>query len=69
MPQLKEFRVNLGLSINRLAELSGLPYTTVQRAEQGKPITAATAKTLADTLSREMGREIRASDIEGLNIR
>lgn len=66
---LKELRINVGLSMNGLAELAGLPYNSVKRAESGLPISAPTAKAIADALSKAMQREIKPSDIEGLIIK
>ena len=65
---LREYRIELGWSINRLAQEAGLSRPTVADAEAGKPIKAETAKALADTLSRAYGRQIMVRDIQGLNI-
>ncbi len=65
---LRELRVNLGWSQNELAKQAGISPSIVKRAEGGAPVQARTAKALADALSRAYGREIRASDIAGLQI-
>jgi DNA-binding XRE family transcriptional regulator len=66
---LKEYRVNLGWSHNQLAKAAGIARQTVVSAEEGELITAATAKAIADALSKAYGRTINVTDIEGLNIR
>jgi transcriptional regulator with XRE-family HTH domain len=66
---LKEYRVNLGWSTNKLAKEAGLAHGTVVSAEAGEIITAATAKAIADALSKAYGYTINVTDIKGLNIR
>lgn len=68
MTTLREYRVNLGWSQNELAKEAGIPQQTVKRAEDGDPIQARTAKAIADALSKAYGREIKPTEIEGLNI-
>jgi transcriptional regulator with XRE-family HTH domain len=65
---LRNYRIDLGWSINKLAQEAGLPHQNVKRAEDGEPIQASTAKAIADTLSRALGYEVKPSEIEGLNI-
>ena len=65
---LKELRINTGWSITRLAQEAGLARQAVKNAEDGSPIRAETAKTIADTLSKALGREILVSEIQGLNV-
>ena len=65
---LREYRIELGWSINRLAQEAGLSRPTVADAEAGKSIKAETAKALADALRRAYGRQIMVRDIQGLNI-
>ena len=65
---LREYRIELGWSINRLAQEAGLSRPTVADAEAGHTIKAETAKALADALSRAYGRQIMVRDIQGLNI-
>ncbi len=65
---LREYRIQLGWSINRLAQEAGIARQTAADAEAGQPIKAETAKALADTLSKAYGQEIKVLDIQGLNI-
>ena len=65
---LREYRIELGWSINKLAQEAGLSRPTVADAEAGQPIKAETAKALADALSRGYGRQIMVREIQGLNI-
>ena len=68
MSTLRELRINLGWTIQRLAEEAGITRQAVSGAEKGDPIRADTAKALADALGRGYGREIKPLDIEGLDI-
>jgi transcriptional regulator with XRE-family HTH domain len=65
---LREYRIELGWSINKLAQEAGLSRPTAADAEAGQPIKAETAKALADALSRGYQRQIMVRDIQGLNI-
>ncbi len=65
---LRQYRIELGWTINRLAQEAGINRLTVASAEDGKPIQAPTAKALAEALSKGYGREIKVFEIEGLNI-
>jgi transcriptional regulator with XRE-family HTH domain len=65
---LKQYRSDLGWSIERLAQEAKLTYYAVANAEKGKAVRAATAKTIADTLGKGLGEVVRVSDIDGLNI-
>ena len=65
---LREYRIELGWSINKLAEEAKITRQSAANAENGQPIKAETAKAIADTLSKAYGREIRVMDIHGLNI-
>ena len=65
---LREYRIELGWSINRLAEEAKITRQSAANAENGQPIKAETAKAIADTLSKAYGREIRVMDIQGLNV-
>jgi transcriptional regulator with XRE-family HTH domain len=68
MATLKKYRIDLGWSNTRLAREAGITRPAVRQAEEGKPIQAETAKSIADALSRGTGKEIKPSEIEGLNI-
>jgi DNA-binding XRE family transcriptional regulator len=65
---LREYRIELGWSINKLAQEAGITRQSAANAEDGNPIKAETAKAIADTLSRAYGRDIMVRDIKGLNI-
>ena len=68
MPTLREYRIELGWNINKLAEEAGISRQAVANAEKGGQIQAETAKALAVALSRGYGRDIKVLEIEGLNI-
>jgi transcriptional regulator with XRE-family HTH domain len=68
METLRDLRVNLGWTINKLAEEAGVSRQAASRAEQGIPVYADTAKALTDALSRAYGRDIRPTDVKNLNI-
>ena len=65
---LRELRIELGWSINKLAQEAGITRQSAANAEDGNPIKAETAKAIADTLSKAYGRDIKVLDIQGLNI-
>lgn len=69
MATLKEYRIDLGWSVTRLAQEANIARQSVAGAERGGLIQAETAKAIADALSKAYGREIRPRDIEGLNVR
>jgi transcriptional regulator with XRE-family HTH domain len=68
MLTLRQYRIDLGWSITKLAEEAGITRQAAASAESGLPIRAETAKALADALSKAYGREIKPSDIQGLNV-
>jgi transcriptional regulator with XRE-family HTH domain len=68
MATLRELRINLGWTIQKLAEEAGITRQTVSSAEKGTPALADTAKAIADALSRGYGREIKPLEIDGLHI-
>ena len=65
---LKKLRVDLGWTLRELARQAGVDTVTVSRAEKGLPIQAPTAKAIADAFTRGYEREIKPSDIEGLEV-
>lgn len=66
--KLKEYRINLGWTLNVLADRAGVSWSVIKQAEEGRPVRATTAKALADVLSKAYERDIKASDLEGLNV-
>ena len=68
MSTLRELRINLGWTVQKLAEEAGVTRQAVSSAEKGTPIRADTAKSIADALSRGYGREIKPLDIDGLRM-
>jgi transcriptional regulator with XRE-family HTH domain len=68
MPTLRELRINLGWTVQKLAEEAGITRQAVSNAEKGTPMRADTAKAIADALSRGYGRDIKPLDIDGLRI-
>jgi len=65
---LRELRIQLGWSINKLAQQAGITRQAAASAESGLPIKAETAKAIADALSEAYGREISVLEIKGLSI-
>jgi transcriptional regulator with XRE-family HTH domain len=68
VPTLREYRIELGWTQNKLAQEANITRPTAANAEEGKPIQAGTAKAIALALSRGYSREIKVLEIEGLNI-
>ena len=68
MTTLRELRINLGWTIQKLAEEAGITRQTVSSAEKGTSVLADTAKAIADALSRGYEREIKPLDIDDLHI-
>lgn len=69
MPRsVKEYRVQLGWNVSKLAQEAGLTRQAVSNAERGAAIQAETAKKIADALSKGYGTTISVLDIEGLVI-
>ncbi len=69
MATLRQYRLDLGWTVSKLAEEAQITRQSVSAAERGALIQADTAKAIADALSRAYGREIKSWEIEGLNIR
>lgn len=65
---LKTYRVNLGWSYRKLGQEAGISPYSAKRAEDGFPILASTAKSIADALSKATKEKIEPLDIQGLNI-
>jgi transcriptional regulator with XRE-family HTH domain len=68
MTTLRELRINLGWTIQKLAQEAGITRQAVYNAEKGDSVRANTAKAIADALSRGYGREIKPLDINSLHI-
>jgi transcriptional regulator with XRE-family HTH domain len=68
MATLDEYRKECSWSLSELSRQAGIDFNTVQRAMEGKKISAQTARKLADALSRGLGQTLRVADIEGLNV-
>jgi transcriptional regulator with XRE-family HTH domain len=68
MTTLREYRINLGWSVYKLASEAGISRQAAANAEGGVPIKAETAKAIADALGKALSREIKPLEIEGLNI-
>jgi transcriptional regulator with XRE-family HTH domain len=68
MTTLRDYRIDLGWSTNKLASEARISRQAAANAENGVPVKAETVKAIADALSNAYGREIRPSEIEGVNI-
>ena len=68
MATLRELRINLGWTLQKLAEEAKITRQAATSAEKGDPVRATTAKALADALSRGYSLEIKPLEIDGLNI-
>ncbi len=66
---LEEYRGLLSWSQAELARQAGLNNQTVSNAERGEPISSKTALAICNALSKALGRQILAKDIDGLNVR
>jgi transcriptional regulator with XRE-family HTH domain len=66
---LRQYRLDLGWNVSKLADEAGVTRQSIASAERGGLIQADTAKAIADALSRAYGHEIKSWEIEGLNIR
>ena len=69
MSNLRELRIEAGLSIVKLAALAGVDPATVQHAETGKTtMNRLTARALTAALSERLGRKITIDDL-GASVR
>lgn len=66
---LRQYRANLGWSLNELARRSGLTYQTVSRIEKGEPAFLHTVGAIARALSEGYGKTITIEDLEGVVIK
>lgn len=69
MATMRQYRLDLGWPISKLAKQAGITRQSVTAAEKGGMIQADTAKAIAEAFSRAFGREIKPWEIEGLNIK
>jgi transcriptional regulator with XRE-family HTH domain len=65
---VREYRLQLGWSINELARRSGVAPRTVKRMEQGESVYDYIAAQVAKALSEALGRTITIGDLDGLDI-
>lgn len=65
---LDDYRIECDWSKNEMARQAGIDFSTLQRAITGELISSRTAEKLARAISKKIGRSIRYSDIEGLNV-
>ncbi len=56
----------IGLHDHEAAEKAGVPILTIQHAGRRKPIAQTHADKILAMLSKEFGRPIKQSDVEGL---
>lgn len=65
---IRDYRLQLGWSINELSRRSGVAPRTIKRMEQGETVYDYIAAQVARALSEATGRQIAISDLDGLNI-
>jgi transcriptional regulator with XRE-family HTH domain len=65
---LEEYRIECGWSLNEMARKAGVDFNTLKRALDGERISPNTANKLAKAISKELGQNIRAHQINGLNV-
>ena len=66
---LRELRESVPMSVQELATAAGVSDQTIRNAEEGQRISVQSARVIAQSLSKELGRTIRVQDIEGLQVR
>jgi hypothetical protein len=63
--RLEDFRIEVArLTRQNLSVLSDVSVSTIQRAEEGKPITRLMRARILDGLSRHLGRTVTRDDID-----
>jgi ribosome-binding protein aMBF1 (putative translation factor) len=65
---IKEYRLQLGWSINELARRAGVAPRTVKRMEQGEAVYDYIAAQVAKALADATGQRITINDLDGLAI-
>lgn len=68
MATLRQYRLDLGWTISKLADEAKVTRQSISNAERGGTIQADTAKAIAEALSKAYGHEIKSWEIEGLHI-
>ena len=63
---LEDYRKECGWSLLEMARQAGIDFNTLKRAMNGERVSPRTAKALAEAISRDLGRNIRFQDIDGL---
>ncbi len=63
MPDLKEHRLQAGLSIAQVARRAGVDEKTVKRAEDGKPIQEHKARLISNAISEIAGQSLSTEDL------
>jgi transcriptional regulator with XRE-family HTH domain len=65
---VKDYRLQLGWSVNELARRSGVAPRTIKRIEQGEAVFDYIAAQVARAIAEATGRQITINDLDGLNI-
>lgn len=65
---LDDYRTECAWSQAEMARNARIDPNTLRRALGGESISANTANKLARAISKELGKTVRASQIEGLNV-
>ena len=65
---LEDYRAQFGWSKAEMARQARVDINTLNKALDGEAVSVNSANKIARAISRELGRTIRAQDIEGLNI-
>jgi len=68
MSTLKELRLQAHLTVSELARLAKVGRGTVERAESGESVLDVKAYMIVEALGKQLNREIKLDDVEGLNI-
>jgi len=63
---LDQYRQQFGWSIGEMARKANIDYSTLKRALEGESVSARTARSLAQLISEQVGKDVRIHDIEGL---
>jgi transcriptional regulator with XRE-family HTH domain len=65
---IRDYRLQLGWSINELARRSGVAPRTVKRMEQGEAVYDYIAAQVARAITDATGKQVTIKDLDGLNI-